>query len=164
MLYQLFWLFLAFSFLGWCLEVAATAVRLGQYRDRGVLHGPLCLVYGITGCLITIALRELSGGQRGAQQINDQQNGKDPQQNMRKPGGYQLVQTHQQRHQPLDGYQAHFLPHYRWVLDEPFQPGVGTFLYCLGPCHCAGHPGFVQVQRPFGILAVRHGHPVGRCL
>ena len=62
MLYQLFWLFLAFSFLGWCLEVAATAVRLGQYRDRGVLHGPLCLVYGITGCLITIALRELSGG------------------------------------------------------------------------------------------------------
>ena len=41
MLYQLFWLFLAFSFLGWCLEVAATAVRLGQYRDRGVLHGPL---------------------------------------------------------------------------------------------------------------------------
>ena len=62
MLYQLFWLFLAFSFLGWCLEVAATAVRLGQYRDRGVMHGPLCLVYGITGCLITIALRELSGG------------------------------------------------------------------------------------------------------
>ena len=62
MLYQLFWLFLAFSFLGWCLEVAATAVRQGQYRDRGVLHGPLCLVYGITGCLITIALRELSGG------------------------------------------------------------------------------------------------------
>ena len=35
--------------------------RQGQYRDRGVLHGPLCLVYGITGCLITIALRELSG-------------------------------------------------------------------------------------------------------
>lgn len=61
MLYQLFWLFLAFSFLGWCLEVAASAVRLGQYRDRGVLHGPLCLVYGVTGCLITIALRELSG-------------------------------------------------------------------------------------------------------
>ena len=50
MLYQLFWLFLAFSFLGWCLEVAAIAVRLGQYRDRGVLHGPLCLVYGISGC------------------------------------------------------------------------------------------------------------------
>ena len=45
MLYQLFGLFLAFSFLGWCLEVAATAGRLGQYRDRGVLHGPLCLVY-----------------------------------------------------------------------------------------------------------------------
>ena len=34
MLYQLFWLFLAFSFLGWYLEVAATAVRLGQYRER----------------------------------------------------------------------------------------------------------------------------------
>ena len=49
-------------------------------------------------------------GQRGAQQINDQQNGKDPQQNMRKPGGHQLVQTHQQRHQPLDGYQAQGTP------------------------------------------------------
>ena len=44
MLYQLFWLFLAFSFLGWCLEVAATAVRLGQYRDRGGTILTWCLV------------------------------------------------------------------------------------------------------------------------
>ena len=44
MLYQLFWLFLAFSFLGWCLEGASTAVRLGQYRERVVLNGPRCLV------------------------------------------------------------------------------------------------------------------------
>lgn len=39
MLYQLFWLFLAFSFLGWCLEVAATAVRLGQYRTAACCTG-----------------------------------------------------------------------------------------------------------------------------
>ena len=62
MLYQLFLAVFGLFVPGLVLEVAATAVRLGQYRDRGVLHGPLCLVYGITGCLITIALRELSGG------------------------------------------------------------------------------------------------------
>ena len=156
MLYQLFWLFLAFSFLGWCLEVAATAVRLGQYRDRGVLHGPLCLVYGITGCLITIALRELSGGwfflflfsalyatvvEWIAGHLLEHYSHtrwwdySDRKWNL---DGYiclsasvvwgalglvtvkwlvpllmrlyQLVQTHQQRHQPLDGYQAQGTP------------------------------------------------------
>ena len=301
MLYQLFWLFLAFSFLGWCLEVAATAVRLGQYRDRGVLHGPLCLVYGITGCLITIALRELSGGwfflflfsalyatvvewiaghllehyshtrwwdysdckwnldgyiclsasvvwgalglvtvkwlvpllmrlyqlvpaglahvllwifaillvidllgtaltlgglRYKLPRVDEVNNrlanltlrmglwifdrtehahqspaaGPDTPQAHQKHGVCCRVQLLQNlfavcnRRVPGRHHRNDFLPHYRWVLDEPFQPGVGTFLYCLGPCHCAGHPGFVQVQRPFGILAVRHGHPVGRCL
>lgn len=303
MLYQLFWLFLAFSFLGWCLEVAATAVRLGQYRDRGVLHGPLCLVYGITGCLITIALRELSGGWFflflfsalyatvvewiaghllehyshtrwwdysdckwnldgyiclsasvvwGAlglvtvkwlvpllmrlyqlvpaglahvllwifaillvidllgtaltlgglryklprvDEVNNRlanltlrmglwifdrterrMRTKAPQLDLIRPkrtkstvfaagcSFYKIFLLFCNRRVPGRHYRNDFLPHYRWVLDEPFQPGVGTFLYRLGPCHCAGHPGFVQVQRPFGILAVRHGHPVGRCL
>ena len=59
MLYQLFWLFLAFSFLGWCLEVAATAVRLGQYRDRGVLHGPWLPIYGTGGVLLLVLLKKV---------------------------------------------------------------------------------------------------------
>lgn len=61
-MYEMIWLFLAYSFLGWCLEVTAVAVRQRRYQDRGVLHGPLCLVYGVTGCLVTVALRELTGG------------------------------------------------------------------------------------------------------
>lgn len=62
MFYQLVWLFFAFSFLGWVLEVVYTALRQRRYRDRGVLHGPLCLVYGITGCIVSVGLQELAGG------------------------------------------------------------------------------------------------------
>ena len=62
MLYQLFWLFLAFSFLGSCLEVAATAVRLGQYRD----------VYKRQVCVLV-------------QNLGDQRNGKAPNNRERSP-------------------------------------------------------------------------------
>ena len=62
MFYQLVWLFFAFSFLGWVLEVVYTALRQRRYQDRGVLHGPLCLVYGITGCIVSVGLQELAGG------------------------------------------------------------------------------------------------------
>ncbi|MEE0801150.1 MAG: putative ABC transporter permease [Gemmiger sp.] len=61
MLYRLFWLFLAFSFLGWLIEVSFVALRRHRYQDRGVLHGPLCLVYGFAGCLVTVGLRDLTG-------------------------------------------------------------------------------------------------------
>ena len=68
MLYQLFWLFLAFSFLGWCLEVAATAVRLGQYRDRGGLNGQLCLVYGSTGVCQVLSIDQRQDYVNGVKQ------------------------------------------------------------------------------------------------
>lgn len=54
------WLFFAYSFLGWCIEVAFTAVRQGRYVDRGVLNGPLCAVYGVAGCIITAGARDLT--------------------------------------------------------------------------------------------------------
>ena len=60
MFYQLVWLFFAFSFLGWVLEVVYTALRQRRYQDRGVLHGPLCLVYGITGCIVSVCFYELA--------------------------------------------------------------------------------------------------------
>ncbi len=58
--FQLFWLFICYSFFGWAGEVAVTALRERRYRDRGVLGGPLCLIYGVTGCLLTVGLRELA--------------------------------------------------------------------------------------------------------
>lgn len=58
--FQLAWLFFVYSFLGWLGEVLATAVRQHRYLDRGVLGGPWCLIYGITGCIVTVGLHELA--------------------------------------------------------------------------------------------------------
>ena len=54
--------FFLYSFLGWVGEVLFTAVRNRRYTDRGILSGPLCLVYGVAGCLISLALRDLTEG------------------------------------------------------------------------------------------------------
>ena len=54
--YQIVFLFFAYSFLGWVGEVLFTAVVHRKYQDRGVLSGPLCLLYGVGGLVITFAL------------------------------------------------------------------------------------------------------------
>ena len=53
-------LFFAYSFLGWVGEVLYTAVTRRRYQDRGVLSGPLCILYGIGAHLISFTLRDLS--------------------------------------------------------------------------------------------------------
>lgn len=58
-LYQLIWLFFCYSILGWVLEVLYMAVRRRRYCDRGVLNGPVCVVYGVAGCIITLGLSEI---------------------------------------------------------------------------------------------------------
>ena len=58
--FNLVWLFFCYSFLGWLAEVLFTAVRRRRYQDRGVLGGPLCLIYGVAGSIITVGLRELA--------------------------------------------------------------------------------------------------------
>ena len=55
-LFPLLWLFFCYSFLGWVLETAVSAVRLHRYVDRSVLFGPLCACYGITAVLLTVGL------------------------------------------------------------------------------------------------------------
>ena len=57
--YQFVYLFFAYSFLGWLGEVITTAVRKRRYQDRGVLNGPLCILYGVGGLTISFALGEL---------------------------------------------------------------------------------------------------------
>ena len=57
--YQLTYLFFAYSFLGWLGEVLTNAVRKRRYQDCGVLKGPLCILYGIGGLIISFALGDL---------------------------------------------------------------------------------------------------------
>lgn len=58
--YNLVWLFFCYSFIGWLAEVLFTAVRRHRYQDRGVLGGPLCLIYGVAGSIITVGFHELA--------------------------------------------------------------------------------------------------------
>ena len=59
--YELLWLFFAYSFLGWVLETAAAAVRQKKFVNRGVINGPLCIIYGITPVLMSVGLYEVTG-------------------------------------------------------------------------------------------------------
>lgn len=58
--YELLWLFFAGSFLGWGLETLSAAVRQKRFVNRGLVNGPLCVIYGITAVLNTMILQELS--------------------------------------------------------------------------------------------------------
>lgn len=52
-LFQAFYLFLWYSFLGWVLEVAYSAIRKRKFINRGYLNGPLCTVYGFAALVIS---------------------------------------------------------------------------------------------------------------
>ena len=53
--YEVFWVFLIYSFLGWCMEVTYAAVCNGTFVNRGFLNGPVCPIYGV-GVLLVIGL------------------------------------------------------------------------------------------------------------
>lgn len=57
--YQLLWLFLIYSVLGWCAGVASAAVKRKKFINTGVLNLPLCPVYGIAAAGYSIFLNEL---------------------------------------------------------------------------------------------------------
>ena len=59
-LYELFWLFLIYSLLGWCAEVAAHAVTKGKFINRGFLNGPYCPIYGFGMIIVIICLTPIS--------------------------------------------------------------------------------------------------------
>ena len=59
-IYQLLWLFLIYS-LGWILETIFAITKQRKIINRGLINGPFCTVYGFTGVLITVALKDLSG-------------------------------------------------------------------------------------------------------
>lgn len=55
-LYQLYWFFLIYSFLGWCAEVVFAAVTTGKLVNRGFLNGPVCPIYGFGMLAALVAL------------------------------------------------------------------------------------------------------------
>jgi len=57
--YHVAWIFIIYSFIGWCTEVAYAALDTGKFTNRGFLNGPICPIYGfgvltVLVCLIPI--------------------------------------------------------------------------------------------------------------
>lgn len=57
--YELVWIFIIYSFLGWCTEVAYHAVNKGVFINRGFLNGPYCPIYGCGIVLVVTILTPL---------------------------------------------------------------------------------------------------------
>ena len=58
-IYELLWLFLVYSFIGWTIETVAGSVKWHRFVNRGVFTGPFCFVYGFSAVLMTVTLWEL---------------------------------------------------------------------------------------------------------
>lgn len=53
-----FLLFLAYSFLGWLMEVIGKLITMKRFVNRGFLIGPYCPIYGFGSILITFLLKK----------------------------------------------------------------------------------------------------------
>lgn len=60
-IYELMGLFLSYSFAGWILETVSGAIRQKKFVNRGLINGPLCVIYGISAVIITVFGHELTG-------------------------------------------------------------------------------------------------------
>lgn len=54
--YFLFYCFITYAFLGWCLEVAYHLYKQKRFVNRGFLYGPLCPIYGVTAVSLIVCL------------------------------------------------------------------------------------------------------------
>ena len=57
--YELVWLFIIYSLAGWTIETIYAAFRQKKFVNRGILSGPLCIVYGFSAVIMTMNLWEL---------------------------------------------------------------------------------------------------------
>ncbi|GAA0795192.1 hypothetical protein GCM10008910_13590 [Faecalicatena orotica] len=57
--YELLWIYLIYSFIGWCGEVAVAAVTRHKFINRGFVNGPLCPIYGAGAVAFAVFLPEL---------------------------------------------------------------------------------------------------------
>lgn len=58
-LYSLLWLYIVYSFAGWCIEVSAAVISKRKFINRGFVSGPLCPIYGAGAVLYAVFLPEL---------------------------------------------------------------------------------------------------------
>lgn len=58
---ELLWLFLIYSFVGWCAEVSMAAMKRKRLIFKGYLNGPFCLIYGFGAVAFVLFLPELRG-------------------------------------------------------------------------------------------------------
>lgn len=57
--YEQIWMFLIYSFLGWCLEVIYAAAGRRKFVNRGFLNGILCPVYGFSMVFMLVFMDSL---------------------------------------------------------------------------------------------------------
>lgn len=60
-LYNLVWVFVIYSFLGWCLEVVYAKYKHQKWVNRGFLNGPYCPIYGASISAIVYLLGPFEG-------------------------------------------------------------------------------------------------------
>lgn len=56
---ELLWLYIVYSFIGWCAEAAVAALKKHKFINRGFVNGPLCPIYGAGAVTFAIFLPEL---------------------------------------------------------------------------------------------------------
>ncbi len=55
-LYTLFWYFVLYAALGWCVEVCFCSILEGKFVNRGFLNGPVCPIYGFGMVIVLVCL------------------------------------------------------------------------------------------------------------
>lgn len=59
--YELLWMFLIYSFVGWLMETITAAVKQKSFVNRGLVNAPFCVLYGMAAVFITVFAGELNG-------------------------------------------------------------------------------------------------------
>jgi len=57
--FTLFYYFVIYSFVGWCIEIVYTLIKKREFINRGFLQGPLCPIYGFGTLSIIVLLKPI---------------------------------------------------------------------------------------------------------
>ena len=57
--FTLFYYFIIYSFMGWCIETIYATINKKEYVNRGFLHGPFCPIYGFGTLSIIVLLKPI---------------------------------------------------------------------------------------------------------
>ncbi len=59
-LYEMFHMFIFWSFIGWGVEVCYMTLETGEYQNRGFLNMPICPIYGFGVIMVTVFFRPVA--------------------------------------------------------------------------------------------------------